>query len=53
MTFFIVQYMLALLCGIIASWRMHVPGDRLAPLALGSAVGFFLSAWSATVFLRD
>jgi len=47
MTFFIVQYLLALLCGIFASWRCHVPGDRLAPLSLGAAVGCFVSTWVA------
>jgi len=52
MSFFIVQYILALLCGIIATWRINVPGDRLAPLALGAAVGFFLSVWVATVTVR-
>lgn len=49
MTFFIVQYLLAFLCGIFASWRFYVPGDRLAPLALGAAVGFFISTWVAVL----
>lgn len=52
MTYFAIQYGLAMLCGMIAAWRIYIPYDTIARIAFGASMGFFLSIWTGLIFLK-
>lgn len=51
MTFFIVQYGLAMFCMLVAAWRCYYPNDTIARITFGAAIGFFFSIWTASFLL--
>lgn len=48
MTFFVIQYGLAMLCGLITMWRIYIPNDTAARMAFGAAIAFFFNIWIAS-----
>jgi hypothetical protein len=46
--YFTVQFGLAFLCGLIATWRVYIPNDTIARVAFGAAIGIFVSTWIAS-----
>jgi hypothetical protein len=48
MLFITIQFGLVLLCGLIATWRVHIPNDTMARMAFGAAIGIFISTWIAS-----